>query len=65
MRHGATGYSNQKCRCEEICKPGWAAYMREYRKRRRRAGMPLLEARRVTRPALPVLAAGENGGRHA
>jgi len=44
MRHGACGYSDQKCRCG-VCQRAWTAYMREYRRRRKAAGgRPLREA---------------------
>ncbi len=29
--HGLDGYRNYKCRCEEVCKPAQAKFMREYR----------------------------------
>lgn len=50
-KHGASGYTNYGCRCEE-CRAGWAAWKRAYMQRRKaRTGERVLHGRFV--PASP------------
>lgn len=45
QQHGVTAYANGSCRCARICRPAWASY---HRNRRRKATTPGTR-RRATR----------------
>lgn len=36
--HGLSAYTAKKCRCEAVCRPAWAEYMRRYKRTPRRRG---------------------------